>query len=111
MLAEAAGRADPRRRVRCQGRRVRTRRVGDLHAVPALPGIGPGGDRWGRDVGTFLPSDFVDFAGAPHGPVFARDTARYFAPDGLHPSASANRYCLDVLMKRPALAAVSRAGR
>lgn len=55
--------------------------------------------------------DFVDFAGAPHGPVFARDTARYFAPDGLHPSACANRYCLDVLMKRPALAAVSRAGR
>jgi lysophospholipase L1-like esterase len=117
LRAVADGARQVGRRARQLARRVVWLGHADVGSAPVfLPPLAWWLSRRSRRVSRVLATearragvDFVDFAAAPHGPRFARDTARYFAPDGLHPSASANRYCMDVLMRRPALASLGSA--
>ena len=51
---------------------------------------------------------FVDFSERRFSNVFGRATQRWFAADGLHPSADAYRFCLDEVERRVPLAAVLR---
>jgi lysophospholipase L1-like esterase len=47
--------------------------------------------------------DLVDFSSGVHRQRISGDRPRFFAPDGIHPTGMAYRYCFDVLRERPAI--------
>ncbi len=51
-------------------------------------------------------AEFIDFVHHSGGEMFARDTATYFARDGVHPSNASYRHCFEVLKRRAPLVAL-----
>lgn len=53
-------------------------------------------------------AEFINFCGTEHNRVFSTAPERYFARDGLHPSAAGYRHCFDELKRHAPLHSVLR---